>query len=346
MSEKKVIAYYLPQFHQIPENDEWWGAGYTEWTALRRWTPSFGGHTIRTPESNGLGYYDLLNLEVIQKQYEVASKYKIEGFCMWTYWFGAGVRLLEKPLDLLLSQPNDVKYCISWANHSWFNKATWKMLREQFYLGEKDYKDFFNAMLPHFKNKNYILDNNKPIVCIFMPKDIPDFELFVSTWNEMAKSEGFDGVFFISDQYDPDFKYNYLFDGFSHSPEMFRNRNLFQKIKERLIRYHSWHFLGPMKYSYSKLMNNLYADYSNINKFIPTIFAGWDTTPRHGKRGVVLTGFNKNTFANHVKNIFSLNHKSDYVLIKSWNEWAEGNVIEPDQENGEELLMSIKNYNK
>ncbi|MFZ3231102.1 MAG: glycoside hydrolase family 99-like domain-containing protein [Pseudobdellovibrio sp.] len=346
MFKKRVIAYYLPQFHQIPENDKWWGVGYTEWTAIRKWKPCFSGHSIRTPQSTALGYYNLLDLSVMQSQFKVANKHNIEGFCFWTYWFGSEERLLEKPLNLLLSGPNDVKYCIAWANHSWFDKSTWTMLKQQNYLGVADYILFFNAMLPHFKNKNYILDSNRPVVSIFMVKDIPDFELFVTTWNNLAKQAGFDGIFFISDQYDPNFKYNHLLSGFSHSPEMFKNRNLFQKVLERLIRYYSWTWIGPMRYSYSKMMKNLFLDFVTVDHFIPTLFSGWDTTPRHGKRGVVLTGFDKVSFANHVKEIFSLKFNSNYIFIKSWNEWAEGNVLEPDDQFGDDLLRVIKEANQ
>ena len=335
----------MPQFHQIPENDKWWGTGYTEWTAIKNWKPSFDGHTIRKP-SDELGYYKLDNLNTIQQQFNLAKKYDIEGFCIWSYWFGGGVRLLEKPMDLLLAQPNDVKYCIAWANHSWFDKSTWTMLQKQNYLGEKDYAEFFNQMLPHFKNKNYILDSNRPVVSIFMAKDIPDFEVFISSWNKLAVLNGFSGIFFISDQFDPNFKFNHLFQGFSHSPELFRNRNVFQKIIERLIRYHSWHFLGPMKYSYEKLMENLFSKFLSIDKFIPTVFTGWDTTPRHGKRGVVMTGFTPATFTKHVRQICDQNFKSDYIFVKSWNEWAEGNTLEPDQQYGEEFLKILQQCNR
>lgn len=346
MSQKRVIAYYLPQFHPIAQNDRWWGVGYTEWTTLKRWTPCFDGHQVRTPENTELGYYTLLDLDVMQKQYQVANKYQIEGFCFWTYWFGNGTRLLEKPLDLLLSAPNDVKYCIAWANHSWFDKSTWTMLQEQFYLGKEDYVSFFKTMLPHFKNKNYILDGNKPVVSVFMVKEIPDFELFILTWNQLAIEAGFDGIFFVSDQYDGSFKYNHLLSGFSHSPEMFRNRSFLEKVVERLVRYHSWLFLGPASYSYAKLMKGLFSEFENVDKFIPTLFAGWDTTPRHGKRGVVLKGFDRQSFSKHVKDIFKMKFSSNYIFIKSWNEWAEGNVIEPDNQFGEDLLKIVSEANR
>ncbi len=342
---RKVIAYYLPQFHQIPENDKWWGFGYTEWTALKKWKSCFEGHQIRKPDEKKIGYYNLLNLDVIKKQYELAEKYNITGFCFWAYWFGGGARLLEKPLDLLLSQNNKIRYCVAWANHSWFDKSTWTMLQKQHYLGKEDYTYFFYTFLPHFKNPNYILDDGRPVFSLFMIQDIPDFQLYIETWNALAIKEGFRGMFFISDQYVPNFQFNHLLSGFSHSPQMFKNRNFFQKILERLIRYHSWHFLGPMKYSYPRMMKNLFNEFINVEKFIPTIFCGWDTTPRHGRRGVVLRYFNPTHFLTHVREIFSTQFKSQYVFVKSWNEWAEGNVLEPDHIHGEEYLAIMKKEN-
>lgn len=338
--KKRLIAYHLPQFHSIAENDRWWGIGYTEWTCLRRWMPYFKGHKLRRPER--LGYYNLLDKNVLEQQYEIAQQYGIEGFCFWTYWFGEGNRLLEKPLAHLLQPESKVKYCIAWANHDWFDKSRWLLLQKQNYLGPADYERFFYEMLPHFQNKNYIKKDNKPVISIFMVKDIPDLDKFVELWNSLAKKEGFPGFYFISDQYDPNSKWNQYLDAYSHSPVMFRNRTFFEKFIERMIRYHSWTLFGPMRYSYSKLMKNLYDGYSEIEKFIPTIFSGWDTTPRHAKRGVMLLGFNVETFRAHVRDVFSLDTKNEFIFIKSWNEWAEGNLLEPDDIFGDKLLEVIK----
>jgi hypothetical protein len=343
MFKKRVIAYYLPQFHQIPENDKWWGAGYTEWIALKRWKPFFKGHKIRMPGK--FGFYDLSDSHIIHEEYKLAKSYGVEGFCFWTYWFGDGDRLLEKPMDGLLKFPNDVKYCIAWANHSWFDKSRWLLLKEQRYLGRADYIKFFETMLPHFKSGNYILKDNKLVLSIFVPHQIPDFDVFHATWTELAKQNGFDGIYVISDQYDPTFKHYNLIDASTFSIEMNRNRNVFQKVRERLVRQHNWTFLGLLIYDYPKMMKGLFSEYKNVENFFPTIFTGWDTTPRHGVRGVIFKNFNAQTFAKHVKDIFALNFKSEFIFVKSWNEWAEGNVLEPDDQNGEKLLEAIRDEN-
>lgn len=341
--KKRLIAYHLTQFHQIPENDLWWGEGYTEWTAIRKWQPYFKNHILRKPER--LGYYNLLDPETLENQFEIASKHNIEGFCFWTYWFGAGERLLEKPLEHLLSSKSSVKYCLAWANHSWMDKSKWKLLKEQKYLGENDYKMFFEAMLPHFKNKNYIKYNNKPILSIFMPQEIPDFDVFYSTWNRLIQKEGFDGFYFITDQISDTLKFPHLFDAFMQSGSFFANRTLWQKILDRLIRIYSWTFLGPMRYSYPQLAKKMYLNSPKNNNFIPTIFTGWDSTPRHGKRGIVLENFTPESFKEHVQEVFDLNTKNEFIFIKSWNEWAEGNLIEPDDIFGDSLLKVIRDIN-
>lgn len=342
--KKRLIAYHLPQFHEIKENNEWWGEGYTEWTAVKNWKPYFKGHALRKP-SDELGYYDLSDPQILEKQYEIASNYGLEGFCFWTYWFGNGERLLEKPLEHLLLPNSKVKYCFAWANHSWWDKSTWRLLKEQKYLGKDDYINFYKTLSPHFNNPNYIKKDNKLLLSIFMPQDIPDLEVFFNTLNELAKQDGFDGFYFISDRVTNDANKNKLFDALMNSPAMFNNRNIFQKILGRLIQFHKFTFFGPMKYSYPKMMKNLYNNLPKSYNFIPIIFTGWDTTPRHKKKGVMMVDFNARTFENHVKDIFELNCKNDFIFIKSWNEWAEGNVLEPDDIFGTKLLNIIKKLN-
>ena len=342
--KKRLIAYHLPQFHEIKENNEWWGEGYTEWTAVKNWKPYFKGHQLRKP-SEELGYYDLSDPQVLEKQYEIASNYGLEGFCFWTYWFGNGEMLLEKPLEHLLLPNSKVKYCFAWANHSWWDKSTWRLLKEQKYLGKEDYISFYKTLSPHFNNPNYIKKDNKLLLSIFMPQDIPDLELFIDTLNKLAIADGFNGFYFISDQCLDEVRNKNLFDAYMHSTAMFRNRNIFQKIIERLVRYHSWTFLGPVKYSYKKMMKDIYKDLSKIPNFIPSIFTGWDTTARHGNRGVILKDFDVQSFDNHVKEVFDLNINNEFIFVKSWNEWAEGNILEPDDIFGNELLEVIKKAN-
>ncbi|MBQ4029820.1 MAG: glycoside hydrolase family 99-like domain-containing protein, partial [Prevotella sp.] len=170
----RVIAYYLPQFHPIPENDKYWGKGFTEWTNVAKARPLFRGHyQPRIPAD--LGFYDLRMPEVREAQAELAREAGIEGFCYWHYWFGHGKRLLERPFnEVVASGKPDFPFCLAWANHDWTTK-TWEkgvkdgMIAEQLYLGKEDYRLHFNTLLPAFKDHRYIRIDGKPLFVIYDP---------------------------------------------------------------------------------------------------------------------------------------------------------------------------------
>ena len=205
MSEPKrkarVIAFYLPQFHPIPENDEWWGKGFTEWTNVGKAKPLFKGHyQPRVPAD--LGYYDLRLPEVREAQAEMAREAGIEGFCYWHYWFGNGKMLLERPFQEVLQSGNpNFPFCLGWANHSW-KTGTWKrdgsnhMIVEQKYLGEGDYRKHFEYVLSAFQDKRYITIDGKPIFVIFDPYDLP--KDFIRLWRQFAVEYGLSGIHFVA----------------------------------------------------------------------------------------------------------------------------------------------------
>ena len=199
-SKARVIAYYLPQFHPIPENDQWWGKGFTEWTNVARARPLFRGHyQPRVPAD--LGFYDLRLPEVREAQAEMARAAGIEGFCYWHYWFGNGKRLLERPFnEVLHSGKPDFGFCLAWANHSWSNK-TWensgakpRILMEQCYGGVEDNRAHFNAVLPAFHDKRYIRVDGKPLFVVYAPLDIPRVGEFLEQcglWRWRTACRGF-----------------------------------------------------------------------------------------------------------------------------------------------------------
>ena len=198
----RVIAYYLPQFHAIPENDEWWGKGFTEWTSVRNGKPLFKGHQ-QPVEPGELGYYNLLDADIKERQAQLAREAGIEGFCYWHYWFG-GKQLLEKPLQQVMeSGKPDFPFCLGWANESWKAK-TWldqqtapdRMLIEQTYSPEDD-KAHFEAILPMLRDKRYIQVDGKPLLMVYRPFDLPDGKAWTERWQKMAKSAGFNGLFLL-----------------------------------------------------------------------------------------------------------------------------------------------------
>lgn len=201
----RVIAFYLPQFHPIPENDNWWGKGFTEWTNVAKAKPLFHGH-IHPRVPADLGFYDLRMPEIREAQANLAKESGVEGFCYWHYWFGNGKQLLERPFNEVLdSGKPDFPFCLGWANHDWTNK-TWKIkgkftkevvLQKQTYPGEDDIIEHFYSLLKAFFDKRYLRVNNKPIFLVFNPLEIPDVNFFIDKWNNLAIKNGLEGIHFV-----------------------------------------------------------------------------------------------------------------------------------------------------
>lgn len=203
----RVIAFYLPQFHPIPENDKWWGKGFTEWTNVGKARPLFKGHyQPRVPAD--LGYYDLRLADVRDAQAELARTAGIEGFCYWHYWFGDGKQLLERPFnEVLITGKPDFPFCLGWANETWTNKS-WEegtrkqklsVLLEQKYSRDDHIKHFY-SVLPAFKDKRYITVDGCPLFLVYKPLDIPQVNEFILLWSDLAKQNGLKGIHFVGVQ--------------------------------------------------------------------------------------------------------------------------------------------------
>ena len=368
----KVIPVYLPQFHAIPENDEWWGKGFTEWDNVRSAKPLFAGHRQpRVPLNHN--YYSLDDLETLKWQCKLAKDYGIYGFCMYHYWFN-GKLLLEKPMEMLLAHPEiDIKYCISWANHNWTD--TWKssdkspkILIAHDFDDEQDWVDHFNYLLPFFKDKRYMTENNKPQMVIYVPNLIRKLKKMLDLWTRMAVENGFDGLTYIYQSAFSSFDNSWdksLFDyGVEMNPqyaEMYFGRKS-GRIMPKLIRY-SYEIkrmfgikstLMPekapsevKKVDYDEIWNKILDLRPENTKpaMIPCAFTDWDNTPRHKKRGSVYTGMSVDKFKTYFSRLVDNSRKyyaTDMIFVFAWNEWAEGGSLEPDEENGYGLLQAIK----
>ncbi len=365
MKKAKVIAYYLPQFHPTKENDEWWGKGFTEWTNVAKAKPLFRGH-IQPHIPADLGFYDLRVSETRVAQAQLAKEAGIDAFCYWHYWFGNGVQLLEKPLQWVLSEGKpDFPFCLGWANHSW-EKKRWNkdvsrldrsLLMEMTYPGKKDYEDHFYKMLPAFKDDRYYKIGGKNVFLIYVVKDLPDCELFINTWQELAIKNNLPLFYFIGHVNNTDeilYCKKLPFDQLVYENRT-SARSLKSGIIQRLRSALSSVIRRPLSVMpYKRFIKRL--DYSPVSKFdiFPTIYSNWDTTPRLGYGGEVLTGASPELFKQHIDSVLSLlaSRKVDekVVFLKSWNEWAEGNYVEPDLEYGcgrlEALKSSIIDYDK
>lgn len=345
------LAYYLPQFHEIEENNRWWGKGFTEWQQLNEAPTYFDWHRLRKPDTP-FGQYSLLNPEVFAWQNKIAQAHGVDGFLVFDYWFGQGKKLLEKPMQMVLDHKIPFRYAFCWANHTWYNKRENITLQPQQYLGAADYTDYFMQLLPHFTSGQYIIIDNKPVFSIFNPKEVPDLDVFLNTFNALAIRHGFAGIYWLADNTDDTSTWVPSFDGYAKSAAIFKYRkksSFWSYLLEKLTRKFHLQNLGPFVYDYDTLATR-YSALSRNAKQVPVVFTGWDTSPRHLKRGTILKGFDVDSFKAHLeviaRQLLARPHRSStqVVLIKSWNEWAEGNVIEPDDQFGSSLLELYRDF--
>lgn len=352
-TETKPIAFYLPQYHSIPENDKWWGKGFTEWTNVKKAKPLYKGHKQPKIPYNS-NYYNLLEPEAQIWQSETAMKYGVYGFCYWHYWFGNGKQLLEKPAqNMLKNNAIKIPFCFAWANETWTGR--WhglddKILISQEYCGLKDDTDHFYRLLPFFSDGRYIKKNGKPVFVIYKPYRHPNLKGFTDLWNSLSIKEGFPGLYFIGlniktedhvmAAVDASIKtesyYSQLRLG--HADSIYLRLSGSRSLSETFSLLKN----GCMRLSYSYMVSQTSNNKLLDNQY-PVIMTGWDNTPRSGKKGLVLDGCNPDIFKEHVKKILDLikDRSETYVFIKSWNEWAEGNYLEPDAEYGYEYLKAL-----
>lgn len=346
----RAIAFYLPQYHPIPENDEWWGKGFTEWTNTAKAKPLFPGH-YQPHIPADLGFYDLRVPETRAAQAEMAHSYGIEGFCYYHYWF-AGKRLLEKPFnEVLNSGTPDFPFCLCWANETWSGK--WygcpdSTLIKQTYPGKEDEKKHFYSILPAFSDKRYLTVDGKPIFVVYKPHLLPAPVNFVDHWRSLAEKNGLPGLYMIGsgdERQDPE---TYGFDALVlHKGFQAKTTSLSLKLLNKLKILQRRVCGYPTEiYDYSKALSNLSIPEAVQENIHPSVVPNWDNTPRCGLRGVVLHGSTPELFGLLLRNTLAhIRHKAfDHriLFIKSWNEWAEGNYLEPDLRYGKAYLEALK----
>ena len=377
MKRARVIALYLPQFHPIPENDEWWGPGFTEWTNVVQARPLFRGHyQPRIPAD--LGFYDLRLPEVREQQAALAREAGIEGFCYYHYWFGNGKQLLERPFnEVLASGKPDFPFCLCWANHDWTNKS-WKKgssLRQdsmimQMHYDFEDHAAHFNALLPAFKDPRYICVDGKPIFGIWAPRKFPDIRHFIELWQQMARDNGLKGIHFVGytdnirkavcdesgkrtywDVHQAGNIYREILDmGFDAviSSGLFRAQTLCKgRILTILSKLGENSFI-PYSYrtDYKRTMAHYYVDEDTWENVYPTLLPQWDRTPRAGKKHNPLVNSTPEKFQETGEEAIRIIEKKApehrILFLKAWNEWGEGNYVEPDQRFGHGYLQAIR----
>ncbi len=353
-SKVRVLALYLPQFHPIPENDEWWGKGFTEWTNVGKAKSLFYKHDQPKVPAD-LGYYDLRLPEVREAQANMARQYGIEGFCYWHYWFGGGKRLLERPFnEVLKTGKPDFPFCLAWANESWkgFHHGLKKrqVLIEQRYPSEQDYIDHFNAVLSAFKDSRYIRVDDKPLFMVFQPFQLPDAKRFIDLWQTLAKENGLKGIHFVGQTYSASQIDVILSMGFNAVNIVrlfdFKQKRVLGIYLLRKLR--SLLFGAPRIIPYKEAMRSFVGKEEEKSNVYPTIIPNWDHTPRTGRKGLVFNNSTPELFSRHLKSVGDVlakkKNEDKIVFIKSWNEWAEGNYMEPDLRYGTAYLERLKEF--
>jgi len=343
LSAPRIISFYLPQYHPIPENDEWWGKGFTEWTNVAKAKPLFKGH-YQPHLPADLGFYDLRLPEVREQQAQMARLHGIDGFCYYHYWFN-GKQLLDRPFrEVLESGAPDFPFCLCWATENWTRK--WdgqddQVLISMDYSAEDD-RNHIHMLLPWFADKRYIKEDGKPFILIYRASNMPDPLQTTTIWREEAKKFGFDDLYIcnvestVRDQKDPSI------DGFDASVEFQPDWSLFYQLLHR----------DPISYVLIKL--GLISDVFRKNKVLPyktlvkralskkepdylrfpCVTPSWDNSCRKKDRCHILINSTPEIYGDWLKEVIRRNYSKSFIFINAWNEWAEGNHLEPDQKNG------------
>jgi hypothetical protein len=351
----KAVAYFLPQYHEIPENNEWWGAGFTEWTNLKKAVPLFKGHQIPAPLNDN--YYNLLEKETVIWQTELMKEYEVHGLVYYHYWF-LGRKILERPAENLLKWKDiNQKFMFMWANHDW--TRSWvggrEILLKQEYGNKFDWENHITYLLDFFHDERYIKVDNRPVFQIYVSELIPDYNAMIEFFDQVCKENGFNGIYIIQnvdnlEQISGDLLERRI-DAFTlqehtasltHWRENKRGEVIYEKIK-RLLRkdrtMNSVDYVILRNYAssyYSKLPKDLKV-YLNV----PT---GWDNTPRYGSRGYIVRNSTPENFRIWLD--LAVEHSNElnneFIFISCWNEWCEGMCLEPTEQYKYKFLEVMK----
>lgn len=346
MKRLKLIAFYLPQFHEIPENNRWWGQGFTEWTNTRKAEPLFPGH-YQPKEPFEEYYYDLTDSTARKWQAEIAKKHGIYGFCYYHYWF-KGKRLLEQPFnEVLRTGEPDFPFCLSWANEPWsrkWNGSNYDVLMPQDYGDEDDWKEHFNFLLTAFKDERYIRVDNKPIFIIYRSGTIPRCEDMLQYWQNLARQNGLEGIYFVQTLNvfnNPNVK------GFEACVEFEPSYTLnLTQLGRRSIKTVDGYHQKFNVIDYDKFWSNI-IERTKQKKSIKTFlgaFVDWDNAARIQNRALIFDGATPEKFGLYLSQQINnaLKKNSEFLFINAWNEWAEGAYLEPDKKFGYRYLEAVK----
>ena len=355
MSRPRIIAFYLPQYYPTPINDKWYGEGFTEWTSVRKAKPLFRGHDQpRVPAD--LGYYDLRDASVREAQAELAREAGIEGFCYYHYWFSKDHQELTIPFDevVRLKKP-DFPFCLCWANQSWYSKF-WskaadcepKLVAEQIYDDPAGNEKHFYSLLEAFRDPRYIRVEGRTLFMIYRPLEFPGVRDFMAQWQSLAEKNDLPPFYFIGQGGQKTAAKDILdlgLDGVNivHKFDVMKHPVL------RQVKHFCKFFRVPFHVDYEKVMHDFFdpaAPEALSPKFYPALIPNWDHSPRSGWKGAVYTNSTPENFRKHAEKVIhgcrGKDHEHNLIFLKSWNEWGEGNYMEPDVRYGKGYIRALR----
>lgn len=340
MITPKIISFYLPQFHPIPENDKWWQKGFTEWDNVRTASPSFSGHYQPHIPVPPLGHYDLRNPRTQMYQATMARRAGLHGFCYYYYWFG-GKKLLEAPLEAVLhsGQPN-LPFCICWANHDW--TRAWYGQNKEVLIGQDYSKDsmrrFIQDIKPILTDDRYITVNGKPILLVYQAEEIPDPIGTTNLWRSEAAAQGIPSLYLIRVEalsWDTNPEELGFDAAVEFAPDWRMSGQLLNKGNQ------------PRRVDYKTTIRNMLAKPEVHYKRFRGAFPQWDNSPRYKKAALVFDNPSPGAFAFHLKTLVEytrarFDKDEQFIFINAWNEWGEGCHIEPCKKYGNQWLEAIR----
>ena len=370
-NDVKLIAMYFPQLHAIPENDEWWGTGFTDWDNVRTAIPMYEGHyQPRVPLNKN--YYDQSQIETLRWQIDLARRHGVYGFCHYHYWFD-GKQLLETPTNLIMANRDiDFPFCLSWANETWTKRWDARdhhiLIQQTHPPTRESWKRHYDYLIKAWTDPRAIKVDGKPVFVIYRPQRIEKIDEMLAYWRELAQQDGLPGLYFIyQKQYElpnrnclksfdalfqfqpfetinsPAFdknsiKHTLLFKLVRKLPE--RYQNMLRGVREAFVKELTFHDYNAI---WQKIVE-VHPD-QNLTTY-PGAFVDWDNTARYKKRATIFRGASPEGFgewfAKLVDSMPRRNLPENFIFLNAWNEWSECAYLEPDERYGYQYLEAVK----
>lgn len=370
-NEAKMIAMYFPQFHEIKENNEWWGAGFTDWVNVKNALPLFDGHNQPRIPSNK-NYYDQSQIDTLRWQIDLANRYGIYGFCHYHYWFD-GKQLLETPTNLMLDNKDlNIKFCLSWANETWSRRwdgRNHQILVKQTHPPQKNkWKKHFDYLIKAWSDDRSIKIDGKPVFIIYRPHRINKVGHMLNYWRELAHQNGLKGLYFIAQkQYEfprrdclENFDAIFQFQPFeSISSPLFDKHSIKQTPMFKLFCALPEQMQDLLRLIYSRFVNKpTFYDYDQVWRSVveihndpqlttfPGAFVDWDNTARYKNRALIFKSASPDRFEYWLRELLNSMPKRElpepFIFLNAWNEWSESTYLEPDENHGLAYLEAVR----